>query len=138
MENNQTIKASELRIGNLVEGLGDTCMVSNIGQDYFYVSSIEGINYKSTWAEIKPIPLTEEWLLRMGFEKKGSEWILFPCCEIQIIVFNEGNYNGVMFYTRTIHTDYTPIYSANHINYIHQLQNLYYALTNQELEIKES
>jgi hypothetical protein len=127
------MKANELRIGNYVEksiksGNGRK-IIDKIGcQDIVRIfEGIGNFNYE-------PIPITEEWLLKFGFKKAYNEWILHPCFEVKIIIYNESVYNGVMFYTRTIHADYAPIYCNNHINYIHQLQNLYHALTGEELK----
>jgi hypothetical protein len=131
------MKANELRIGNYIGDKNDIAIVESIDKDGCIVQFINDEKQGFRISEpIKAIPLTEEWLLRFGFIKVGSEWKLFPCFEVQIIAFNEDNYNGVMFYTRTIHTDYTPIYCGNYINYVHQLQNLYFALTNEELTMK--
>lgn len=119
----------ELRIGNLYDQFGHIHEVN-----WVVLKDLSTAPKDQLWC--KPIPLTEEWLVRMGFGKDGSEWKLYPCYEVQIIVFNDGSYNGVMFYTRTIHTDYTAIYCTKHINHVHQLQNLYFALTGEELTIK--
>jgi len=131
------MKATELRIGNKVY-----IDYLDVDTGKWHQQIIE-ISYRDIYNLINSnhmlkgayegIPLTEDWLLRFGFKKDNNEWKLFPCAEIQIIVFNEGVYNGVMFYTRTIHSDYTPIYCNNIINNVHQLQNLYYALTELEL-----
>jgi len=91
MENNQTMKASELRIGNLVnhrknavwgyrnkilskQNTGDIKIlgISPHCNDY-------SINTDNGWVYLKncsPIPLTEEWLLRMGFELNFGDYIL--------------------------------------------------------------
>ena len=119
------MKANELRIGNFVY-LSDKEKVWEI-LDGHEIDECDDNPFS------QPIPLTEEWLLKFGFHKKDAEWYLHPCFELKIIVFNKGEFNGVMFYTRTIHTDFTPIYSTTHMNYVHQLQNLYFALTGEEL-----
>jgi hypothetical protein len=128
------MKANELRIGNLIKFSEDGTIftVGSIEEKGFSVQNDE----ETTWIEaeeFEPIPLTEEWLLKFGFHKKDAEWYLHPCFELKIIVFNKGEFNGVMFYTRNIHTDFTPIYSTTHMNHVHQLQNLYFALTGEEL-----
>ena len=138
------MKANELRIGNWVQInnqewpnlKGVKFKVTSIDCNALMLYSIRGIgnsNYNQYDYNIEPIPLTEEWLLKFGFHKKDAEWYLHPCFELKIIVFNKGEFNGVMFYTRTIHTDFTPIYCTKHINHVHQLQNLYFALTGEEL-----
>ena len=74
----------------------------------------------------KPIPLTEEWLLKFGFELKYGCFLLST---------NRG--------TIQIEEDLAEISSViTHdgfmapCNFVHQLQNLYFSLTNEELEIK--
>lgn len=142
---NKQINATELRIGNWIASgekfndtstIGKVLEIGNEERDFeqIYCECLESFEwfFKDNYCGI---PLTEELLLKCGFEKKDKEWYLFPSPEIQIIVLNDDKYNGVMFYTRTIHTDYTPIYCTKHINNVHQLQNLYFALTGQELEI---
>ena len=131
------MKAQELRIGNLIYW--------NIPEKKDTIHTVVGmrndtpqtmpISLGESIDDYKPIPLTEELLLKFGFKKVSGEWRLFPCFEIQIIVFNDKHYNGVMFYTRTAHADYSPIYCTNHINHVHEVQNLYYALTKKELTL---
>jgi hypothetical protein len=117
------MKANELRIGNWVrQRESDT-----------YIQIEQYLLCNEELCHYQPIPLTKEWLLKLGFHKKDAEWYLHPCFELKIIVFNKGEFNGVMFYTRNIHTDFTPIYSTTHMNHVHQLQNLYFALRDEEL-----
>jgi hypothetical protein len=130
------MKANELRIGNylFVPGIDREVIVSAIFKSHYVCEDSDGIRFnESVRINYQPIPLTEEWLLKFRFHKKDAEWYLHPCFELKIIVFNKGEFNGVMFYTRTIHTDFTPIYCTKHINHVHQLQNLYFALTGEEL-----
>lgn len=129
---------NELRIGNWISLHGKIIQIDGIAMGCINPFWATGEVFDDGFVlDAQPIPLDESWLIRAGFEKHDTEWRLCPCAEIQIIVFNEGAYNGVMFYTRTIHTDYTPIYCGKHINYIHQLQNLYFALTGTELTFKD-
>ena len=73
------LKANELRINNLLyDNLGRIIKVSEIREEHiiFYLSNNSKI--KHTINSFKPIPLTEEWLLKFGFEKKnGKLKILF-------------------------------------------------------------
>ena len=119
------MKENEVRIGNYVNLKSDF----SVHNDYFKVT-IENIGWHN---EFESIPLTKEWLLKFGFylPKLDKDYRLYPSFEVQIIADLVDGYAGVMFYTRTIHTDYKPIYIT--IHYVHQLQNLYFALTNEEL-----
>lgn len=114
------MKATELRIGNYVwDDYSGEMIVSEIDSKG-WVSLRKNLNlpegaFKA--GTIESIPLTEEWLLKFGFEsllngagyvKKGTE-----------IGYN---HNG--FYIIT---------SGLKIEYVHQLQNLYFALTGTEL-----
>ncbi len=105
------MKANELRIGNYVF---DRYKITQVDK-YFYQSA------ECFWTnEFKPIPLTEEWLLKFGFEKKDDDYI----------------FNGFSF-TFDENTFYNHVGKITNIYYVHQLQNLYFALTNDELTIKK-
>lgn len=68
---------------------------------------------------LHPIPITEEWLLKFGFEKINSTWYGFGNFRICISLDVEwgNNWMGIR------------------LKYIHQLQNLYFTLTEYELEL---
>jgi hypothetical protein len=128
------ITANELRIGNTLNyytAEGDILPTTIDWQDLKWISEDEA-GFKAVHA---PIPLTEEWLIRFGFEWStiDKDYRLFPSAEIQIIADVIKGSACCMLYTRTIHTDYKPIYSP--ITYVHQLQNLYFALTQTELTL---
>jgi len=73
---------------------------------------------------IKPIPLTEEWLINFGFKysKKHNEWM----CEFGFKIWNSGTKKKPQFY----HLNSELLIN---IEYVHQLQNLYHALIGNEL-----
>lgn len=126
------MNAREFRIGNYV------------GQDINSWSKIVAILPNKIIADFKglggmmethlpaeqmlPIPLTEEWLVKFGFKKviddaRYNEWLVGKLC----IEFDE---KGCYF------TGGECVYYSCNIKYIHQLQNLYFALTGEELTIK--
>ena len=126
------IQANELRIGNLVE------YQSTLGN---YVNNIpKWAELKILWVDIfgveefpeqyKPIPLTEERLLEFGF-KDNSIMIdtIDKTLNISAIV-------GKDFY---LYLDdvFGSAYDLNCIQSVHQLQNLYHALTGQELILNQ-
>jgi hypothetical protein len=82
--------------------------------------------------DISPIQLTEEWLIKMGFEKSVDTTNLF----VKIENINEVQYE-ISFYEKVGCSLYAEeFWLKDEIKYVHQLQNLYYALTNEELTIK--
>jgi hypothetical protein len=128
------LKASELRIGNLVLcntsiGFVDTIVpISNLSSDEivcYYKPTKQFIFCKD--ALFEPIPLTEEWLLKFGFELDIEDDGYFKG-KYKVSVSDE----GCIFF---IYDNYYPIEICE-FKYIHQLQNLYFALTNTELTIK--
>jgi len=154
------IQATELRIGNLVNvenykyhpklkniplcvsGINPTL---GLDQEPSYSISLEHINQKPNtyyvsysqliWF-IKPIPLTEEWLLKFGFGPS-------PFCVhgdfqkgyILVRKVNNGDFkNKDLQWTCELNTE-TDWVDLVKMPYVHQLQNLFFALTGEELTI---
>jgi hypothetical protein len=111
------MEAKDLRIGNITSA----GVVSEILQDRFYVHDGES-SLKSTWFDIQPIPITEEWLLKFGFEYEDSKKELLSKHSVSFYI----PYNQLRCYGH-----------PNNIKYIHQLQNLYFTLKGEELTIKK-
>lgn len=131
------MKATELRIGNYFIPPNTGTIESNT---VMYLGLKQGTkifinSHKSS--ECTPIELTEDWLLKFGFEKDknlpvftkrtkvkdnfiiGNPEMVLICNPHQRIIWIESN--------------------TTHIKcaYVHQLQNLYFALTGKELIKKE-
>lgn len=118
--NTREMKATELRIGNYVyqsDAYGDTPITGY--QIYQFDTFCRGGIVADYYKGFKPIPLTEEWLLRFGFEKDDTIWIKHP-------IYGLLEKNGRFF----IELGET---GGIYIQYVHQLQNLYFALTGEEL-----
>lgn len=117
------MKASELRYGNLIESHFSGCnFAKGIVKVDFYV--MQKIHLYNGLQSLKPIPLTDEWLLKFGFEKIIVEdYPLYIYDGFIIEVYTD---NCVVSYNNT---------EITKIKYVHQLQNLYFALTNNEIEI---
>lgn len=81
----------------------------------------------------QPIPLTEEWLLKFGFKKddSGVEPYHQDYCE-----WYEREFPVIGTLIQSSDKQY--VFDENsdtlRIKYVHQLQNLYYALTGEELK----
>lgn len=121
------MKAEDVRIGNLVY----YHIVDKLNEpeerdaeniiDCFDIAQMVG-NPESN--EYKPIPLTEEWLLKFGFTHEGG--YLWDCKDLGYQRFIKNHLIKGYFETH---------YANKHIQYIHQLQNLYFALTGKELTL---
>lgn len=113
------MKTNELRIGNWVKFNG--CLVQI--RELQYMSKLDVyLDSNVNVATYKPIPLTEEILLKCGFDKYMIDNLYQLGCW-------------------QVYFEDTPIFriigcSLCEVKYLHQLQNIYYALTNQELEVK--
>ena len=120
------INVIELKIGNYVE-----YSLSNIPQriksiifsSEGYVVNFLDSDFANVVEKIKPIPITEEWLLSFGFNKSGST-IYKNIGRIEIGTIA----NGKRFYIQ-IGTENVTL----NTKYVHQLQNLYFAITGDEL-----
>ena len=107
------IKANELRIGNCVKL--NNSYTTLVPRDFQRYCKSYGI-----FEEFEPIPLTEEWLLKFGYRKNTPFFT-----DGSIIEFYENN--GMLF------CELPDNNTILHIKYVHQLQNLYFALTGEEL-----
>ncbi len=103
------MKATELRIGNWVI-VNEECQIEAIIHDAVDVSTRFETYVLDT---VKPIPLTEEWLVRFNWNPPKDIGVAFSLTTDEIH-FVAGNY-------------------YKKIEYVHQLQNLYFALTGEEL-----
>lgn len=140
METKLNIK--EFRIGNLVDRTDYICRVVGIFEkDNGLV--LDAINYKGerfVLQEVKPISLTEEWLLKMGF-KKQEEYYYKSELDIDYCFLYADFRKDWGLYIE--YTDSPCLEDENKkypvsfgVKYIHQVQNLYFSLTHKELKIE--
>ena len=133
------MKATELRIGNLVynkngeadnivaivnthekdtEALQiDTHFIGMLNEPWMVSVEHGGVN---------PIPLTEDWLIKFGFEDRNDYW---KKKKVKMVwssrIIKTGERLGIR------HEKY------DHVQYVHQLQNLYFAMTGEELTVNK-
>ena len=89
--------------------------------------------HENSSIEPEPIPLTEEWLVKFGWGKDteyDNTYLDNTSLKHNIMIYDTLN-KVFMLETNSDTIEF------NHIKYVHQLQNLYHALTGNELEIKE-
>lgn len=134
------MKANELRIGNyLYDDLDDTIMIVsrtetkdytewNTGNKYNICCLKKGTEQSYYEGDFRPIPLTEEILLKCVTKFKGinhrSEILIQGQC-FEFFV-NEND-----FYLQF--TGGEGVSFSVPIKYLHSLQNIFHALTNEEL-----
>lgn len=138
------MKASELRIGNLFDYHRQTVHVMSIGDlsaEFGYF--VDSVGFLRSYMEDdcpKYVPLTEEWLLKFGFRKRkacGNYWFEKSHKKLLFLTNDINSKKGFAFATKL---DHVFIYDLNwnkRVKYVHQLQNLYFALTGEELTIKK-
>lgn len=152
------MNANELRIGNLVK-INNDLLPETKGQVY----SVYGINerfdkefpesanvvslrhesrntrYVRTYNQfdefVEPIPLTEEWLVKFGFEKVNDNFMTIES-------YHYENKNcWIYLIADGFELELNTLSERNNLcrtyKYVHQLQNLYFALTGEELTISE-
>ena len=109
------MKANELRIGNWVQS--DTNRAYKIELTWFECCK-DSRDGRDIQFNTYPIPLTEEWLVKFGFKKKTKTFVMNNISIKQ-------QTKGYFFYLSKMIED------------VHSLQNLYFALTGEEFEIKK-
>jgi len=88
-------------------------------------------------AHFKPIKINEDWLEKFGFEKNLKDNIEFNYVKLPFIVhFLEGKPYKVSSLGYANH-GFLEGLDAGNIEHVHELQNLYFALTKEELLAKE-
>ena len=126
------MKATELRIGNWVKWNYEE---RSDGNAYPVEFGYELDDIKNNPNIVKPIPLTEEWLVKFGFEKMDAfGWVKdFITLDESVAHYSFDMWRGTYSIEKC---DMTEI--PQEIKHVHQLQNLYFALTGQELQTDEN
>jgi len=133
------ITANQLRIGNYIasDHFKDRDVIVKVRfilNDHAIVEHPNGVSdpllYKG---EMRAIKLTEEILLKCGFrfDKSTSDIKLFLTVPNLSLEIHATFYHGKFVIELVNHL--VPI--VTEVEYLHQLQNLYFALTGKELEV---
>jgi hypothetical protein len=114
------MKANELRVGNWVELYGSLTVIHRT--DFAICKCHHGIAVDKG----NPITLTEDWFKKFGFELFGKDdpWDMYWTHKALV-----GSIDNV-----------SRIYNLGRIQikYVHQLQNLFFAMTGEELIINHN
>jgi len=123
------MQSKDLRIGNLVKGN------SRGGTHILDIGILKYID--ETKSGYSPIPLNEYWFTELGFKRHHFDYI-----DINTIVMFKQNYDdkgdedGWIFKLYPEELGSATKNKCEPIRYVHELQNLYFALTREELELK--
>ena len=127
------MKAQELRIGNtFIEKYSNTIIhVTGLTDTGIYFTG----SFEGKW-QAEPIKLTEEWLLKLGFYKWVDEKDIFSNDHLSLYLMDKDfDVEAGEWYVGNDNRSNAGCYCLRKIKYVHQVQNLYFALTDRELTI---
>ena len=118
------LKQEDVRIGNIISRKGKPTRVQ------LYI--LDEIRHFST--DCQPIEISEEWLKKAGFEKWEN------CNEDEDLAYFNGKVEIEQYHftneSKWFLVKFLFWQTEVEIKYLHQLQNLYHSLTNEELNIQ--
>ena len=127
------MEAEELRIGNLLMWEDPSLEIISVTEilkreNYYSISFTGGC---AQLDEFIPIPLTEEWLNKFGFKKTTSGYWSNGKLEIGYTTTDE----WFEYEYLSVSKDNIASTEMAELKYVHELQNLYFALTGKQLVI---
>jgi hypothetical protein len=114
------MKATELRLGNWVF---DTMLRKEIQMDFEDFACCENFLKSNHFIPYRPVPLTREWLLKFGLKYSYIDKNKFFMLGVDIYIFNV---DKIIF-------NPSSTFLCVKLEYVHHLQNLYFALKGEEL-----
>ena len=121
------MKANELRLGSWFNYFHPENGFSDTQIDIGYLTLLDSEDFESSDYEFEPIPLTEEWLVKFGVKLKHK-----GCYEPFSDVWWYVEPNG-----KLIDSGEGIGWAVHLPEFVHEYQNLHFALTGEELVIKE-
>ena len=142
------MNVKELMIGNWVEYTKYShfpMQVVSLGDDYVYLDfeGNEGDVFEPNLEDMQPIEVTEEFLLKNGFDKEnihiynGIDEVIFNLYvnSCHIIIDHHSNSVGRDWHCHIDNSDCDSIGSFD-FQYVHELQNGIRLITKQDMEVK--
>ena len=130
------MKTTDLRIGNFIQDqFGDIITIDGLDDIDVYSSDCGDIPVHA----VQPIPLTEQWLLDLGFEKYTGRYGVYYkhyALEGFRVWLPRDIYGWGYTVGRKDFETGDTYWVKNEVRYVHQLQNLFFALTQEELILK--
>ena len=131
-----SMKANELRIGNYIK-----LMFNYEDYELLQVTSDELVDVDKKRADYEPIPLTEEWLYKFGFkdiEKSDNDYITYTDSNHDYYLQLDVRRRDGKYTILDNSFDDLRDFSMVDISYVHQLQNIYFVLTGEELTLNKN
>ena len=121
------MKANELRIGNWIRTSKEEQVVDVL------CDSVSTMSYQCLpYCDVAPILITEEWLIKFGYTKdKDGDFVKNKYC-----IGSEGWFGVAHLKYETLGVSMNERHYeciSHNIKHVHQLQNIIYALTGEEL-----
>lgn len=129
------IQANELRIGNWVDFNGEKARISQLWE----MEAIFKCGDSALYSELKPIPLTGEILLKAGGKRFDEDKIILMLNDpsTHLVLMKVGtHWFPQIEQTGEFASEGVNVVFLNFIDYLHQLQNLFFALTGEEIKIE--
>lgn len=128
------VNANELRLGNLLYGVSDRIeTVKQITHTHTLKTHKAGLLMDGDLADYSPIPITEDWLLKIGLVQDESGRLFQPSKEIHEKCEGDIGFKCPSFFFNSRLNRWMDCQTRVCVDYIHQVQNLVYALTGEEL-----
>lgn len=122
--------SNDLRIGNFVllhGNISEVTALRKLSIYCIYKNKSTSFEISSTYYEIQPIHINSNWLEKLGFKSYKDicyikeNFVILKC--------------GLNNYSFSIINESAEEFLVKKISYIHQLQNLYFALKEKELNL---
>lgn len=148
------IDPKELRIGNCILLKGEISKISGMGENFYLINCMiygtekPTVKFKPSslivpsgslpLADMNPIPLTEEILLRCGFETEDGWWFdktIYPLTKStysKLSISPKEDFGVIIF---AYLGDEFQVMEFAELNSVHKLQNIYFTLTGKELNV---
>lgn len=132
------MKSNELRIGNLINDeygnlfeIKALLLLSARIERIKDNENIKPYHRNIPYGKLKPIPLTGEWLIKLGFEKSINNFYVLSDLSYKDKII----YTDFLRWNELAQDNEVYLLKLADIEYIHELQNLYFALIGNELTL---
>ncbi len=134
------MKANELRIGNLIRYTNDEDLNTSLRGTPLVVD-IDTLTYIEIGDRpdfYEPIPVTIKILIKCGFVKRRDREYLYSIDLHKHISIVDGKdrFLAMLLQDAEFSGGELSVFCCNEIKYLHQLQNLIFSISGEELEVK--